>query len=138
MQYGTKATYGVLADSNQDGAIDLAAASAASSVISVDLAVPRDLSTREQVDLNRQQSALESLQERLSRIAMERGAVGPVQSRLPVVNSTLQSSCQKFKAAASRISDAAVAEEPSQLIRQQILQHAGKKLYLYQLIKSQH
>lgn len=58
-------------------------------------------------------------------LARQRGELGAFQSRLNVASNVLQVTSENFKAAESRIRDADIAEESSNLIRLNLLQQAA-------------
>ncbi len=117
-----------LADFNADGVLDIAASNYGTENIDVyrgastlSLVMPR-------VRLRTQAEALEGLgafDSMLSRISLERGSLGALQSRLEVAIRGLSASQDNYLAAAGRISDADVAQESANLVRYRILQEAA-------------
>ncbi len=69
--------------------------------------------------------AITVLQAQLNRISAERGNVGSAQSRLSVALNTLSTTRENFDAAASRITDIDVAQEASEMTRNEIVQRAA-------------
>jgi flagellin len=69
--------------------------------------------------------AITTMTELIARLARERGELGASQSRFEVALNVLASTRENSLAASSRISDADVAGESSNLVRQQILQQIG-------------
>ncbi|MCB0359986.1 MAG: hypothetical protein KDD44_10125, partial [Bdellovibrionales bacterium] len=74
------------------------------------------------------QSALDDLDELLTKLSQARGAVGASQSRLSSTFSNLQTQHTELKSASSRIKDADVAQEAASLVRLQILQQASTSI----------
>ncbi len=120
------------ADLNGDGVPDLVATNQNSDSLSVFLGNQDPTGRRNNLqsayDLTSIQgarSALDSTAALLNRISRERGNIGAVQSRLATVTATLQVGRENFDAARSRIVDADVAQESSELARTNILQQAA-------------
>jgi flagellin len=69
--------------------------------------------------------ALPVFQRKQEQLAAQRGQIGAFQSRIGVAVNVLQVTSENFKAAESRIRDADIAAESSQLVRLNILQQAA-------------
>jgi len=69
--------------------------------------------------------ALPVFKRKREQLATQRGEIGAFQSRIAVAVNVLQVSSENFKAAESRIRDADIADETSQLLRLNILQQAA-------------
>jgi flagellin len=116
----------VIGDYNRDGILDVISSSGTK--IGFQYGNSTTTTTAQYVTLTTQsgaQSALSTLESLAQRIANERGRIGAMQSRLEVAANVLQSARDNFIAAASRITDADVGLETSELVRQQILQKSG-------------
>ncbi|MCB0331677.1 MAG: flagellin, partial [Bdellovibrionales bacterium] len=70
-------------------------------------------------------AALAPLERRLEDLSIQRGVIGAYQSRIASAVSTLGSQSENYNAAESRIRDADIANETSNLTRLQILQNAA-------------
>lgn len=89
---------------------------------------PRGMCLVNGIDLSTQEGACEAmsrLDQRLTRIDQQLGAVGALQSRLDVALHTVSVARDSYLAARSQIVDADMAEESAQLVRSQILQQAS-------------
>jgi flagellin len=64
-------------------------------------------------------------QRKLDQLCAQRGEIGAFQSRLGVAVNTLSVSRENYLSARSQITDADVAQESAQLLKNQILQQAG-------------
>jgi flagellin len=73
-------------------------------------------------------SALESLKQRLSELALFQGRLGAFESRLSSAASLSLVASETLSAARSRITDADIADESAKLVRLQILQQAGAQV----------
>lgn len=62
---------------------------------------------------------------KLSQIAIQQGQIGVFQSRLSTAVNVLSTTVENYAAAASRITDADIARETAELVRNQILQQAA-------------
>jgi flagellin len=116
----------VIGDYNRDGILDVISSSGTK--IGFQYGNSTTTTTAQYVTLTTQsgaQSALSTLESLAQRIANERGRIGAMQSRLEVAANVLQSARDNFIAAASRITDADIGLETSELVRQQILQKSG-------------
>ncbi len=71
------------------------------------------------------QHALESIDRAMLKVALNRGNLGALQNRLENTISNLQIQAENLQAAESRISDVDVAEEMTNLVRNQILAQAA-------------
>lgn len=69
--------------------------------------------------------ALSLIQRKRELLSLQRGTIGAFQSRLSTGISTLESSKENYTLAASRITDADVAQEAADLVRLQILQKSS-------------
>jgi len=69
--------------------------------------------------------ALDVVKATLSRVSLEKGKVGALQSRLTTALANLKVSSENYSAATARIMDADVAQEAAQMVRYQILQNAA-------------
>ena len=69
--------------------------------------------------------AIPQLEQAQNLINAQRGVVGAFQSRLSYTSNAIQASAENFSAAASRIRDADIASDASNLVRLQVLQNAG-------------
>ena len=77
---------------------------------------------------NQSLDALDQFSKALDRIASQRGQIGAYQSRVQVGINNLQASSENYAAAESRIKDADIAHESSQLLRLNILQQAASSV----------
>jgi len=120
-----------LGDLNNDGVLDIGSSgiSGTDGTVSVRLQstttgtnalLPFSLATRAGA-----LQALAPLDRKLSQIANQRGAIGAFQSRVTTAINNLQTSTENYQTAASRISDADIAEESAKLVRGRILQQAS-------------
>ena len=82
--------------------------------------LPFDLST-----MAGARQAISLFKQKLSHITTQRGEIGAFQARAESATNTLRLSTENFIAAASRITDADIAEESGKLVRAEILQQAG-------------
>ncbi len=115
-------------DFNGDGAIDVVTADSGPDVVRLFFGDTRGIATIETLDLLTSAAAREALtttRSTLTRITTELGNIGSHQSRLQVAAQNLLSSRENFSAAASRITDADLAEESAKLVRAQILQNSA-------------
>lgn len=122
-----------LADLDADGAVDLATAgfNSAPGGLTVRLALSHEVSTISVIDMFSQAKArecLSNLRQQLDRICFERGNIGSSLSRLSVALNNLQATRENFSSAASRITDADVAEESADLVKTQITQQAASAI----------
>jgi flagellin-like hook-associated protein FlgL len=116
----------VIGDFNRDGVLDII--STTGTKIGFQLGNATTTTTAQYVTLTSQadaRTALTTLEGLAQRIASERGRIGATQSRLGTAANVLQSARENFIAAASRITDADMGLESSELIRQQILQQSS-------------
>lgn len=115
-------------DFNRDGVLDLTTALMdgttcvflAQTKDGVAPLLPFDLTTMADA-----RQALPVFQQKLEQLSSQRGQIGALQSRLSVAMNVLGTTVENSAAAASRILDADIAQETSQLVRTQILQQAG-------------
>jgi flagellin-like hook-associated protein FlgL len=117
-----------LGDLNQDGVLDVVTADTWANGASVLLANTVEVTTTARLNLCSRQGALDAmttLDATLQRITSELGSLGSVQSRLGVAVNTLSVSRENYLSARSQITDADVAQESAQLLKNQILQQAG-------------
>ncbi|MCB0353880.1 MAG: VCBS repeat-containing protein [Bdellovibrionales bacterium] len=70
-------------------------------------------------------SALDQVEEALTRLSSERGVIGAIQSRLGSAANILFATRENYQAAESRIVDADISFEAADLVRQGILQQAA-------------
>jgi flagellin len=116
-------------DVNGDGTLDLME----SEYLGSGLVVRNNISTSgvsplQQFDLTTRTGSLQALSQfsnSLSRLSTQRGKLGAFESRLDVAKNVLQSSADNYAVASSRIKDADLAQESSNLVRVKILQQAG-------------
>jgi flagellin-like hook-associated protein FlgL len=114
-----------LGDLNGDGVLDIAAVATSASVL---ISNTQEVTTTPYLNLCTQQGALDAMatiDATLERISAEVGSIGSVQSRLGVAVNTLSVARENYLAARSQITDADVAQESAQLVKNQILQQAG-------------
>ena len=71
------------------------------------------------------QTALATIDSAISQISDARAGLGSIENRLQSTVSNLQSASENFSAALSRVQDADIAEQTSQMTRNQILSQAG-------------
>jgi flagellin-like hook-associated protein FlgL len=117
-----------LGDVNQDGVLDIAVAAATVDSACVLLSNTQEVTTTPRLNLCTRQGALDAMatiDATLERISSELGSIGSVQSRLGVAVNTLSVARENYLAARSQITDADVALESAQLLKNQILQQAG-------------
>jgi flagellin-like hook-associated protein FlgL len=69
--------------------------------------------------------AMSLMKQKLEQLAEQRSTIGAFQSRFDVAVRMLESTIGNFREAASRITDADLAEESAELVRRQILQQAN-------------
>jgi len=69
--------------------------------------------------------AMAPLTRKLAQLSAQRGSIGAFQSRLSTAVSTIQTSIENYSTAASRLTDADIAEEAAQLTRGKILQQSS-------------
>ena len=115
-------------DINGDGTIDILAHPEDGFVVGINYGNGVADSSLAYVNINTQKgarAAMNMLDDALTRISSEIGAIGAFQSRLAVAASTLETSRTNYEDAASRIRDVDVATESSNLLRSSILQQAG-------------
>ena len=117
-------------DVNNDGAADFVAVGddTSTALAEVHLADTEEVTSVGRLDLFTQEAAQEAitlLRSALSRISSERGVVGAIQSRLDASLRTLQATRENYDQAHSRITDADIAVESAQMIRQQIMQQSA-------------
>ncbi|MDC0358360.1 FG-GAP-like repeat-containing protein [Oligoflexia bacterium] len=115
-------------DLNGDGAVDVVAAAMTDGNLNILLANSVLSARQERLNLFHQdeaRQALDNLKTYQTSINFERASLGASQSRLNVAVSNLITSRENFDAAASRISDADIAEESANLVRTQILQRSA-------------
>lgn len=123
-------TSSAIGDVNGDGAVEIFFARNANSItqLSQNKAFASSIET---LNLNTRLSALNSLnyiEAASTRISKELSSIGALMSRLAVAGSTIATSREGAKAAESRIMDADVAQETSDLVRRQILQQGASAL----------
>jgi flagellin-like hook-associated protein FlgL len=117
-----------LGDLTGDGVLDLATADFWSAQANVLVAHSAQVSTSPYLNLCTRQGALDAMatiDATLQRISSELGSLGSIQSRLGVAVNTLSVSRENYLSAKSQITDADVAQESAQLLKNQILQQAG-------------
>jgi flagellin-like hook-associated protein FlgL len=116
-------------DLNGDGVLDMVAGAFIDNATSVFLATTKDgVSPLLPFDLTTLAGARQVLpvfKQKLSQLSAQRGEIGAFQARVGVAINTALVSVENFTAAASQITDADVAEESAQLVKNQILQQAG-------------
>ncbi len=113
-------------DFNNDGVLDLFVIGSSNLVLlgeSKDGVAPLlDFSLNSIADAK---DALSRFQQKLAQLSTQRGQIGAFQSRIEVAETVLKVSAENFKAAESRIRDADIAQESSQLTRLNILQQSA-------------
>ncbi len=116
-------------DLNADGVVDLAVVSDANNSVEIyngstttGVAPLLDFSLSTIVDAKH---ALSRFQQKLTHLSEQHGQIGAFQSRIEVAEKVLKVSTENFKAAESRIRDADIAQESSQLTRLNILQQSA-------------
>lgn len=117
-----------IADINGDGVLDLASADHTGDTISILLAETTEVTSQAYVSVRTSEEALlslDALKTDLSRITAELGVVGASQSRFTHTVNNLQQMRENYLTASSQITDADVAEEAANLVRNQILQQAA-------------
>ncbi len=119
-----------VADLNSDGALDLFSyGSSGDSRFSVLLASTADgIAPLEEFSLATRSGAIqviETLDSRREGLTAQRGLIGSFQSRIQSALNTLSATSENYAAAESRIRDADIAFESSQLTRLNILQQAA-------------
>ena len=72
--------------------------------------------------------ALPVFKQKLDQLSAQRGEIGVFQSRIGVALNNLQVAAENYASAASQITDADVADESAQLVKNQILQQAGSAI----------
>jgi flagellin-like hook-associated protein FlgL len=115
-------------DMDGDGIVDMASSDYGSNAVSVFLSNTNDVTTAPRINLCTRQGALDAMatiDATLQRISSELGSIGSIQSRLGVAVNTLSVSRENYLSAKSQITDADVAQESAQLLKNQILQQAG-------------
>ena len=119
----------MVGDYNGDGVSDLATANGGSDTVGVLLSdVTQGISPLEKFSLATQAEARQALpvfQRKLSQLAEQRGQVGAFEARLGVAINKIQAERENYLTAKSQITDADIAFESAQLIRNSILQQAG-------------
>lgn len=128
MDSGTSSSVS-LGDLNGDGVLDMVTSGYATASFSVRLSgTASGVSPLLPFKLTSRADALQALSlfdKSLNRLSAQRGTIGAFQSRIGVAANVLQASSENFKAAESRIRDADIALESSQLVRLNILQKAA-------------
>lgn len=121
-----------VADLNDDGALDIVNVPGGGN-IAILLGNSGGSGVIRNLDLKTQASALQSMNtisQTKERIGRELGMIGAAQSRIQTSARNLFVAKDNYKLAESRIRDADVAEESSNLIRQQILQQSSSNIIL--------
>jgi flagellin len=77
---------------------------------------------------NAARTALDAVMTAIQNVSVGRGSIGAAQSRLNVAINNINSTRENLIAAESRIRDADVATEVADMVRQQILQQAGRSV----------
>ncbi|MBN8548757.1 MAG: VCBS repeat-containing protein [Deltaproteobacteria bacterium] len=116
--------YSFIADINNDGAKDFMQMSDLSSSIQVSFAITESTTTLQRIDLTTRDAALNAIaliDAALFRVSGELGAIGATQSRIGSALNTISAAKENSLAAQGRILDVDVAQESSQMARQQIL-----------------
>ncbi len=98
-------------------------ASGNSSMLSYSVIANTDLDSQ-----NAARTALDAVMTAIQNVSVGRGSIGAAQSRLNVAISNINSTRENLIAAESRIRDADVATEVADMVRQQILQQAGRSV----------
>ena len=126
-------TYGItFRDLNNDGAIDIVGSDINTNSVNVLLGNRKDgVAPLETFSLLNRHDALragEQFRKVLDRLSTQRGTIGSFQSRLNVADSVTRSTSQTYAEASSRITDADIAEESANFVRNTILQQAASAL----------
>lgn len=131
---GSRARQHVLADTNNDGILDLIDSSYLDNRVNIFLG-DRDSSRRnfsfDGVDLTSiygARNALQELNALADRIVAERGALGSSYARLQVSLSVLSTARTMYESANSQIMDADIAAESSKLLKDTILQQSASAI----------
>jgi flagellin-like hook-associated protein FlgL len=117
-----------LGDVNRDGVLDMVTMDYGDDKVSVFLSNAQEITTTPHLNLctsHGARDAMATIDATLERISAELGSIGSVQSRLGVAVNTLGVARENYLAAKSQITDADIAQESAQLIKNQILQQAG-------------
>jgi len=116
-----------LADLNNDGVLDVLSAGSSeidtllgNATSGIGMVLPFSLSTRANA-----LQAMGIFDSALKRINTQRGTIGALQSRVASGLANLQTASENYATAASRITDADIAEESANLVRNRIIQFAG-------------
>lgn len=118
-------------DFNRDGVADIVLADAGAATTSVLLANTSSSTSTPYLYLLSQagaRDALNTVQSTLSRISSQQGAIGAIESRYKVAINTLQITNENTVAANSRITDADIATESSDLSSTKIRQQAAQSI----------
>lgn len=119
--------YGIaFGDFNDDGAVDLVEGQIGA--VNVRLANTKSVTTQAYLNITTQagaRNALTTIRATLNRITSEQGANGSMESRLSVALNHIATARENYDAAASRITDADLAEESANLVRRRIIQNAA-------------
>ncbi len=122
-------SYAVAAgDLNGDGASDFVTTDSSDGAISVVMqGVARTLNIpyMSVATQSSARSTLTVISAARDRLNLERGGIGAFLSRLEIAHSNIQATIENSRAAASRIVDADIAQESSELVRREILQQAS-------------
>jgi flagellin len=94
-----------------------------SSMLSYSVIANTDLDSQ-----NAARTALDAVMTAIQNVSVGRGSIGAAQSRLNVAINNINSTRENLIAAESRIRDADVATEVADMVRQQILQQAGRSV----------
>jgi flagellin len=134
--FGTATSYSVtgsvlsdlkVADMNNDGVGDLVAGGSTALTIRIGQTVS-GVSSIATFSLKSKFESLQALSQFgqvLDRLSSQRGKIGAFQSRANVAINTLQAASENYKAAESRIRDADIASDSSNLVRLNILQQSA-------------
>ena len=121
----------VLGDLNGDGVLDIVTAGyggGSTSTVNIRLANSKKVTTSPLLSITTKEGALEAIsviESDIRRISSELGQIGAFQSRLNTALNNVSNMRINYDAAASRITDADIAEESANMVRLQILQQAG-------------
>lgn len=114
-------------DFNRDGGIDIAAGATKLNILNGDITTTQvaGLGTFSLLSQSSSRQALETAQTTRENLAVSLGKIGAQQSRLGKALNVLQINKEGYLAAHSRIMDADIAQESSELVKTGILQQAG-------------
>lgn len=118
------------ADVNGDGVLDLGVAAGNDALVYLGIPSAQNSSVQQSLNFSLltqegARNALETAASRLDLLSSSRGSIGAAQSRIQSALAALQATSENYAAAESRIRDADISYETSQLTRLNILQEAA-------------